>query len=158
MSFADPKSDIAFKKIFGNEQRKEILMSFLNAILDFRRDKTIADVTILNPLQAPRVEGLKVTTLDVQATGQRGISYIVEMQVERQEYYAKRALYYSSKAYVSQIEVAEKYPKLNQVIFIGILDFNLFEGSDYLTRHYILKTISQKTGLTLEEVRALKVK
>ena len=48
-------------------------------------------------------------------------------------------MYYTSKAYVGQIKKGEDYPKLNQVIFIGILDFNSFEGDNYLTRHLILK-------------------
>jgi hypothetical protein len=36
MTFADPTNDIAFKKIFGDEKKKYILISFLNAILDFK--------------------------------------------------------------------------------------------------------------------------
>jgi len=43
MKFADPKNDIAFKKIFGDEHKKEILLSFLNAILDFKDEKEIVD-------------------------------------------------------------------------------------------------------------------
>ena len=39
MKFADPKNDLAFKKIFGNENHKNILISFLNAILDFKDEK-----------------------------------------------------------------------------------------------------------------------
>ena len=47
MRFADPKNDLAFKKIFGNEAHKEILISFLNSLLDFKDEKTIVDVTLL---------------------------------------------------------------------------------------------------------------
>ena len=46
MKFVDPKNDLAFKKIFGNENKKEILISFLNAVLDFKEEKKIVDVTI----------------------------------------------------------------------------------------------------------------
>ena len=45
MKFVDPKNDLAFKKIFGNENKKEILISFLNSVLDFTNEKTIVDVT-----------------------------------------------------------------------------------------------------------------
>lgn len=138
MRFADPKSDIAFKKIFGNENKKEILISFLNAVLDLKEEKSIQEIEILNPYQAPRIKDLKETTLDVKARDKRGITFIVEMQVERQEYFGKRALYYSSKAYISQIEKSIDYPKLNQVIFIGILDFSIFNNKNYLSRHLIL--------------------
>jgi predicted transposase/invertase (TIGR01784 family) len=123
------------------------LISFLNAVLNLTGDQTITDVEILNPYQAPRIEGLKETILDVRAKDKAGITFIVEMQVEKQEHFAKRVLYYSSKAYSSQIEVGVDYPKLNQVIFIGILNFKIFEGSNYLSRHLILNTATQKQEL-----------
>ena len=138
MRFADPKSDIAFKKIFGNENRREILISFINAILSLPEGRRILDVEILNPYQVPRIEGLKETTLDVRARDQRNIQYIVEMQVQKRTGFEKRVLYYSAKAYSNQIQMADNYPALNQVIFIGICDFEIFKGKDYLTRHLIL--------------------
>ena len=140
MRFADPKSDIAFKKIFGNENKKEILISFLNAVLDFKGSKEIVDLEILNPYQAPKIAELKETNLDVRAKNKEGVTFIVEMQLEHQSFFAKRVLYYTSKAYVGQIEKAVNYPKLNQVIFIGIMDFKFFEGDDYISRHLILDT------------------
>ena len=138
MHFADPKSDIAFKKVFGSDQHAAILISFLNAALDLQGDKAIAELTILNPYQAPKISLLKETNLDVRATTNGGVTFIVEMQVEKQDYFAKRALYYTAKAYVSQIAKAEQYPKLNQVIFVGIMDFTLFETPEYVSRHLIL--------------------
>ncbi len=45
MKFADPKNDLAFKKIFGDENKKEILISFLNSILDFKNEKTLLKIT-----------------------------------------------------------------------------------------------------------------
>ena len=147
MRFADPKSDIAFKKIFGNENKKEILISFLNAVLDFRGKKEIVELEILNPYQAPKIAELKETNLDVRAKNKEGITFIVEMQLEHQSFFAKRVLYYTSKAYIGQIEKAVNYPKLNQVIFIGIMDFNLFEGEDYMSRHLILDTQTYKHSI-----------
>jgi len=148
MRFADPKSDIAFKKIFGNEGRKEILISFLNAVLDLPEGRRVLDVEILNPYQAPRIQGLRETTLDVRAKDQRGVQYIVEMQVQKRTGFEKRVLFYSAKAYSGQVLRGEDYPRLNQVIFIGICDFSFFEGDDYLTRHLILNTSTLKQELT----------
>ncbi|MDX2286239.1 MAG: PD-(D/E)XK nuclease family transposase [Bacteroidia bacterium] len=54
MKFADVKNDIAFRKILGNENRKESLISFLNAVLDFPQEQRIAQVAILNPYQLVR--------------------------------------------------------------------------------------------------------
>jgi PD-(D/E)XK nuclease family transposase len=54
MKFADVKNDIAFRKIFGNQNKKEVLISFLNAVLDFEDKHSITDVNILNPYQLPK--------------------------------------------------------------------------------------------------------
>ncbi|MFA7241405.1 MAG: Rpn family recombination-promoting nuclease/putative transposase [Sulfuricellaceae bacterium] len=146
MQFADVKTDIAFKKVFGDERHKEILIGFLNAVLDLQNDKRIKDLTLKNPWQAPDLPTLKETILDIKALDHRGVAFIVEMQVKSQPCFDKRALYYTAKAYTAQIDKGEDYPKLNQVIFIGILDFNSFEGDGYLTRHLILnkETLQQE--------------
>jgi predicted transposase/invertase (TIGR01784 family) len=138
MKFVNPKNDVAFKKIFGNEQKKEILISFLNAVLDLTGEREIADLEILNPYQAPTIEVMKTTLLDVRARDKRGISFIVEMQVENVSALNKGFLYYTAKMYTAQIERGEDYPKLNQVIFIGVLDFVAFAADAYLSRHLIL--------------------
>jgi len=51
MKFVNPKNDLAFKKIFGNENKKEILISFLNAVLDLKGAFEIQEINILNPYQ-----------------------------------------------------------------------------------------------------------
>ncbi len=141
MKFADPKNDVAFKKIFGNENRKEILISFLNNLLDFSgTPKEIIDLTIANPYQLPKLDYLKDTILDIKAKDKRGIHYIIEMQVFHTTALEKRVLYYVSKSYTQQLEKGDDYPILNQVIFLGFLDFNLFKAnSGHLTHHLILE-------------------
>jgi predicted transposase/invertase (TIGR01784 family) len=64
--FINPKTDFAFKKIFGSEQSHGILVSFLNGIL-YAGESLIEDLEILNPYQAPRIRGVKDTYLDVKA-------------------------------------------------------------------------------------------
>lgn len=147
MQFVDVKTDIAFKKVFGSDQHKEILIGFLNAVLDFQGDRRIKEITLKNPWQAPDIPILKETILDIKAVDHRGVTFIVEMQVKDNPCFDKRALYYSAKAYTNQIRKGDDYPKLNQVIFIGILDFNSFEGDNYLTRHLILNKETLKQEL-----------
>jgi predicted transposase/invertase (TIGR01784 family) len=147
MQFLDVKTDIAFKKVFGSEQHKDILIGFLNAVLDLQGDKRIVEVTLKNPWQPPDLSILKETILDIKAVDNRGVSFIVEMQVKGKHAFQKRAQYYTAKAYTSQIDKGEDYPKLGQVIFIGILNFNCFEGSDFLTRHLILNLATQRQEL-----------
>ncbi len=144
MKFVNPKNDVAFKKIFGDEKHKSVLISFLNAVLDLSGDKEIVNLDILNSYQTPHLELLKYTLLDVRATDKRGINFIVEMQNERVPGLRKRFQYYTAKSYTQQIERGENYPKLNQVIFIGILDFSEFGNQAYLSRHVLLNV---ETGI-----------
>ena len=138
MKFVDIKNDIAFRKIFGNENRKEVLISFLNAVLSLENDKKITTVDILTPYQLPALKGGKVTIVDVKAKDQSNQSYIVEMQVAEVDGFDKRVLYYASKSYSSQIERGDLYEKLNPTFFIGILDFEITQNPDYVSRHKIL--------------------
>ncbi len=138
MQFADIKNDIAFRKIFGNGGKTEILISFLNAILKLEGNKKIASVTIVNPYQVPIVLGAKSTILDVKATDARGNEYIVEMQLTDKIGFAKRVVYYSAKSYAAQLNIGENYYQLKPTIFIGILNFEFLETTHYLSRHLIL--------------------
>ena len=138
MKFVDIKNDIAFRKIFGNENRKEVLISFLNAVLLLENDKKIISVDILTPYQLSVLKGGKVTIVDVKAKDQSGKNYIIEMQVAEVDGFDKRVLYYASKSYSSQIDRGDLYEKLNPTFFIGILDFEVTQNKDYLTRHKII--------------------
>jgi predicted transposase/invertase (TIGR01784 family) len=138
--FVDPRNDVAFRKIFGDENKKDILISFLNNILDFAgTNKEIIEITIQNPYQVPKLKELKETILDIKAVDKRNTHYIIEMQMFHTTAFEKKVLYYVSKAYYQQLNRAEDYPKLNQVIFLGFLNFKIFnENPDYTTRHLIL--------------------
>ena len=78
MRFLDPKTDFAFKKIFGSLQSKDVLISFLNALL-YEGRPTIEDLEIIDPYQAPQLKGMKDTFLDVKATISEVKTVIIEM-------------------------------------------------------------------------------
>jgi predicted transposase/invertase (TIGR01784 family) len=138
VKFVDVKNDVAFRKIFGNENRKVVLISFLNAVLLLENDRKIVAVEILTPYQLPALRGGKVTIVDIRARDQNDKSYIVEMQVAEVEGFDKRVLYYASKSYSSQIDRGDLYEKLNPVFFIGILDFMITQNLEYISRHKIV--------------------
>ena len=147
MKFVDIKNDIAFRKIFGNENKTEILISFLNAVLELPKGKKIKKIEIKNPYQLPEIKDLKSSILDVRVTDEREISYIVEMQVEEPDGFDKRVQFYTARQYSKQIEKGDDYPKLNQVIFIGILDFIFFDDDNYITRHRTVNVRTQNCTL-----------
>ena len=137
MTFVDVKNDIAFRKIFGNENKKVILISFLNAVLHLEGDKRIKSIAIENPFQLPILPNMKASIIDVKAKDFRGNTFIIEMQVADVVGMDKRLLYYTSKEYSQQIVSGDKYTELNPVIFIGIFDFEFTERSDYFSHHAI---------------------
>ncbi|MFH0926302.1 MAG: Rpn family recombination-promoting nuclease/putative transposase [bacterium] len=149
MQFIDPRSDYAFKKIFGNDSAHDILISFLNAVMKLEGERSIESVVILNPYEAPKIKELKHSFLDVKCTDYRGVHYVVEMQVEYVKGFIKRVVYNSSKAYVNQIEQGEDYPRLNQVVAINILDFIMFEDERvrYLSHHLIKESETNESYL-----------
>jgi predicted transposase/invertase (TIGR01784 family) len=137
MKFADIKNDITFRKIFGNENRKDSLISFLNAVLKFENEQRIQSVRILDPYQLPKLKSGKATIVDVKATDQAGRNFIVEMQVAEKDGFDKRVLYYFSKAYSSQIKRGDQYRKLQPIYFIGILNYEFTKNKDFISRSQI---------------------
>ncbi|MEQ9238576.1 Rpn family recombination-promoting nuclease/putative transposase [Coleofasciculus sp. E2-BRE-01] len=138
MIFINPKTDFAFKKIFGSEQSKDILISFLNALL-YQGRAVIQDVEILNPYLAPQIQGIKDTYLDVKAriTGDKTV--IIEMQVLNLEGFEKRILYNAAKAYSIQLQPGEDYTMLSPVIALTITDFEMFEHLNQVISNFMLK-------------------
>jgi predicted transposase/invertase (TIGR01784 family) len=138
MIFINPKTDFAFKKIFGSDQSHDILISFLNGIL-YGGESTIQDLDILNPYQAPRIRGVKDTYLDVKAKLASGETVIIEMQVLNVEGFEKRILYNAAKAYSIQLGTGQDYALLNPVIALTITDFKMFEELDAVISRFVLK-------------------
>jgi len=158
MKFVDVKNDVAFRKIFGNENKKVILISFLNAVLGLEGQNRVKEVSLLNPFQLPRIAGEKSSIIDVRATDEKGATFIVEMQVAEPSGFDKRVLYYTSKDYAGQINAGDDYPLLRPVYFIGILDFNYFIGKDYLSSHSIIDEATGENGFKDLKFRFIELK
>ncbi len=156
MVFLDPKTDIAFKKLFGDSAHKNVAISFLNSILDRKEGEMIVDVVMNDPYNHPETiiinsstktaeidseekqKSSKSSIVDVRCTDQANRRYIVEMQVVRQKDYLERAQYYSALALGRQLKSTEPFGTLAPVIFIGVLDFEFFANPHYITHHLIL--------------------
>jgi predicted transposase/invertase (TIGR01784 family) len=96
MRFINPKTDFAFKKIFGSAGSQGILRSFLNAVL-YEGLPRIASLEIVDPYSIPRLEGMKDSYLDVRAVLDDGQRVIIEMQVLNVPGMEKRVLYNAAK-------------------------------------------------------------
>lgn len=138
MKFINPKTDFAFKKIFGSSESKDILISFLNAMI-YDGNPTIQDLEIINPNLPPKIAGLKDTYLDVKAQLADGTLVIIEMQVLNVESFGKRVLYNAAKTYAFQLQTGEGYRMLKPVIALTLTDFEIFKNSPQLISRFIYK-------------------
>lgn len=127
MRFLDVRTDYAFKKVFGSEESKEILISFLNAVIDFADDAKISDLTVVDPYQIPLIKGMKDTYVDVKALLSNHKRVIIEMQVLNVEGFEKRILYNAAKAYSAQLHKTEPFSGLEPIIALTVTDFEMFE-------------------------------
>ncbi len=136
--FLDPKNDFLFKRLFGTEKNKDILIYFINSILHLAGEDAVQDVTYLKTIQDPEVAYKKQSVVDVLCRDQTGTQFIIEMQVAKTPGFEERAQFYAAKAYINQMNAGEKYHDLKEVIFIAITDYVMFPNkaswkSDHVT-------------------------
>ena len=146
--FLDPKNDFAFKRIFGTEKNKDILIHFLNDMLTFKDRALIQDVTFLKTIQDPETASKKTSIVDILCKDENDNRYIVEMQVAKEKGFEKRAQYYASKAYISQANAGGEYHNLREVIFLAIAEFIMFpKKKHWKSEHVILDKDSYEHDL-----------
>ncbi|MFI4919001.1 MAG: Rpn family recombination-promoting nuclease/putative transposase [Legionellales bacterium] len=137
MSVLNPRVDFAFKKLFGSVENKDILISFINAVVS-KADQVI-DVTLLNPYNNKDHKSDKLSILDIKATDEKGQHYNIEMQITDQVYYNQRALYYWSRLYTSQLQEGDVYSDLKKTISINVLNFDYFDDEPHY--HNVFKVL-----------------
>jgi len=150
--FLDPQNDIAFKRIFGSEKNKDILIHFINDIQELSGKDAVVSLDFLNTCQEPTIAGSKQSILDVLCKDSKGVQFIVEMQVGPPKGFEKRAQYYASKAYSSQMLKGQEeeglYENLKEVVFIAILNRTMFpKKAEYKSTHVILDKRSGERDL-----------
>lgn len=138
MKFLDVKTDFAFKKVFGSVNSKDILISFLNSVIEFDGVRKIKDLIIVDPYSIPLLKGMKDTYVDVKAELDDNSRVIIEMQVLNHEGLEKRILYNAAKNYSVQLKKGDAYHLLNPVIALTITDFVLFKNTEELINNFKL--------------------
>lgn len=152
MTFLSPQIDLVFKKLFGSPANKGIVIDFLNSVLDRKEGHLITDVTFSDTNNHLKLLEQKFSIVDVRCSDQKNNSYIVEIQVKKQTEFAKRAQYYGACGLDMQLQPTERYKALMPVIFIGIVNFPLFERHQrYLSHHYLMDYDDHERDLSLLE-------
>ena len=93
----DPKVDYAFKRVFGSEENRNVLLHLLNALLEDSLPQKIREVELLNPFSDRDAENDKLSVLDIKARDEAGREYLIEMQLFTHASFPERLLYYGAK-------------------------------------------------------------
>ena len=151
----NPQIDFVFKKIFGTEKNKPILINFLNAVI--KPTTPIKDVEIKNnDIDKDFIED-KFSRLDVKATTSNNEHINIEIQVKNEYNMIQRTLYYWSKMYSEQIQNRDNYSKLERTVCINILNFKYLKNDKYHNA-YRLKEITSNEELTdLQEIHFIEL-
>ena len=150
--FVDPKADLAFKRVFA--EHKDLLKSFLNALLPLPADGLIDDLEYLTPEQAPEVPGLfKNSIVDVKCRDTQGRTFIVEMQIMWSPSFEQRLVFAGAQAYVKQLKSGEPYRSLQPVYALAILNDIYRKDTDEYYHHFALldtREAGQTNAATLD--------
>ncbi|WP_375331607.1 Rpn family recombination-promoting nuclease/putative transposase [Candidatus Tisiphia endosymbiont of Temnostethus pusillus] len=138
-----PRVDLAFKKIFGVEENKDLLISLINSIVG--QEDQVAEVTLLNPYNPKSFKSDKLSILDVKAKSVDGKRFNIEIQISDEADYDKRALYYWAKLYTEQLKVAQDYSTLSKAIGIHILNFTSI--TNVTKYHNVFHIVEKDSGL-----------
>ncbi len=160
----DPKMDFIFKRIFGSENDTDILIKFLNAILEKE-----SYITPYDPIISVKIKNSEITKksledkysiLDILATTSKGETINIEIQRKDETDMLRRMVFYSSKLISEQLESGNDYSKVNRVVSIAILNFNTkFIKNERFHNVFRLKNIATNEEVTdLQEFHFIELK
>lgn len=142
--YVDFYTDFAFKRLFGTEINKDLLISFLNALLHGR--EVITNLTYLNAERLGTQEYDRRAVFDVYCENELGEKFIVEMQKGEQQFLKDRSLYYTSFAIREQAPKGQRNYELKGVYTIGILNFQLHDSEDDANYYHEVKLVDTESG------------
>ncbi|MCM1176192.1 MAG: Rpn family recombination-promoting nuclease/putative transposase [Clostridium sp.] len=162
--YANLTNDYMFKRVFGSEESKDILITFLNHVIG---NGEIADVSFQNNEHLGPTEEDRKAVFDISVHTQSGEEYIIEMQLAQQAYFRDRALFYTSYPVINQAAIAkEKFASehgasayyrwnfnLKPVRFVAIVNFMMDhdEGWDTCRYHSSYRLREDCTGELLHD-------
>jgi predicted transposase/invertase (TIGR01784 family) len=146
--YLNPFTDFGFKKIFGEEASKPLLIDFLNALLP--NNDRIIDLTFKNNEQLGQTDLDRKAIYDIYCENDKGEKFIVELQKAKQNYFKERTIYYSTFPIREQAEKGDWNFNLKAVYCIGVLDFTFDDYETEPERGEVVHTIKLKNqkGIT----------
>lgn len=120
--YINPFTDYGFKKLFGEEMNKDLLLDFLNGLLKEEQGQ-IVDLTYLKTEQLGVTDIDRKAIFDLYCENEKGEKFIVELQKSKQNFFKDRTVYYSTFPIREQAKRADWDYELKAVYTIAILDF-----------------------------------
>jgi predicted transposase/invertase (TIGR01784 family) len=124
--YIDPFTDFGFKKLFGEECNKDLLLDFLNELLHKEEGKIISITYLKNDMSGVSAESRKAV-FDIHCENEKGEKFIVELQKTKQAFFKDRTLYYSTFPITKQAIQGDWSFELKAVYTIAILNFEFEE-------------------------------
>lgn len=140
--YVNPFTDFGFKKIFGEEASKPILIDFLNALLP--NQNKIINLTFKNTEHLANTDSERKAIYDIYCENDQGEKFIVELQKAKQNYFKERTIYYATFPIREQAERGDWNYNLKAVYCIGILDFTFDDYEDEPEKSEVVHTIKLK--------------
>ena len=147
--YLDPKSDLVFKRIFG--EHPHLLKSFLNAVLPLPQGTYIETLAYLPQEQIQELPGFKRPIVDVKCTDQLGRFFIVEMQIHWVADFLQRMLFNAGVRYVRQITRGDAYASLCHVYGLALINSNFTEDPEWY-HHYKMMNV-KNVRHTLDDIQ-----
>ncbi|MDD9265786.1 Rpn family recombination-promoting nuclease/putative transposase [Paenibacillus sp. GCM10023248] len=144
----DPKNDFVFKRIFGSEENKDVLLAFLNRTFQEAGEPQLSEIILMNPYTDKDSPQDKQSIFDIQAKTAEGKLINIEMQLFNRYDNEKRTLYYWSKQYASQLEEGQPYKNLKKCVTINILNFSILPSDRY---HNVFHLREDRSGISLTD-------
>ncbi len=137
--YINPYTDFGFKKLFGEEANKDLLIDFLNQILPAYHQ--ISELSFRNSENIPELSHERKAIFDIHCESKTGEKFIVEMQKAKVNFFKDRSLFYSTFPIKEQAKRGDWDFKLTPVYMIAILDFQYDEKEE---RQKFLRSVDLK--------------
>ena len=151
--YLDPKADLTFKKVFG--EHKELLISFLNALLPLPEGKEIVTLEYLPSEMVTLNPDKKDTIVDVRCKDKDGRQFLVEMQMYWTDAFRQRVLLNTCKAYSLPADRGEKYSELKPVYTLSLVNDIAFPELPDDFYHCYMMTHSKYKEYTIDDIEMI---
>lgn len=149
--YINPLTDFGFKRLFGTEPNKDLLIDFLNVVLP--DDHQVQDLTFRNNENIGNTIIDRKAIFDIYCQGETGEKFIVEIQKAKQNYFKDRSVYYATFPIQEQAKQGNWNYQLTAVYTIGVLDFVFDDHQDDPTIQHVVELKDQRCEVFYDKLK-----